>query len=293
MKRFCVFLFIIPLLSLAEEKKWPVSDLKSVIIYSKGLKLKFQKKKSDFYHLTWNGNFSFENEEGRLKIESEDFQSKKSWSDSKTKLDITLSGPSLPVEVFASVSDISFFNWESPVFISSFKGEIQLLNTQADWNVSLYEGQINIKNHNGSLKLKSFKSFLSLFGSRGNFDFQVNEGRLKVKKSEGKLVFVGNKLDVQVSYFNGDIEGFTQSGEFRASVRPGNLDIQTEEAPIRVYFMGQGAYINAHTEGHIYAPKYFYRKFEGKSMTVSGIIRSGIKKGSAKLRSESGKIYIN
>ena len=293
MKKFCVFLFIIPFLSLAEEKKWSVNELKSIVIHSKGLKLKFQEKKSDFYHLTWKGDFSFKNKDGKLKVESQDFQSKKSWSDFKTKAEITFSGPSLPVEVFASVSDISFFNWKSPVFISSFKSEIRLIKTKADWNISLYEGQINIKNHKGSLKLKSFKSFLSLFGSQGNFDFQVNEGRLKVKKSQGRLVFVGNKLNVQVSYFNGDIEGFTQSGEFRASVKPGNMDIQTGEAPIRVYFMGQGAYVNAYTEGYIYAPKYFYKKFEGKSMTVSGRIRSDIKKGSAKLKSESGKIYIN
>lgn len=291
----CFFLFLTPLLSRAELKQWPAGELKSILIQAEKLKIKFQASKSGFYTLKAGGeSFSFKNKEGRLEIQSKGFASKKRWSESQDKLELSFSGPSLPAMVFASSAELSFLGWKSPIFISSFKTDVELQNTKGTTQVDFYEGQANIKNHKGDLKLKSFKADFNLRDSHGLFDFQVNKGRLRIKNSGGRLDFAGNELDLRINDFNGDIKGFTESGELRAFLKPKRLELKTGVAPVRVYVKGQGPRVEAFTqEGYIYAPKYLFKKFEGKSIRVSGRIRSSEKEGHLKLETESGKIYIN
>ena len=184
--------------------------------------------------------------------------------------------------------------WKRPIFISSFKGNIDLQKTTGKAQIDLYEGKVSVKNHKGDLKFKSFSADLNVSESQGVFAIQLNEGSLKIQKSAGYLDFVGNKLKLNLNDFNGDIKGFTESGELRASLKPENLELKTGTAPVRLYVKGQGPQVSASTkEGQIYAPRYLYKKFEGKSIHVSGRIRSRTKKGSINVETERGKIYIN
>ena len=278
----------------ADEKQWPAHQIKSILIQAKALKLTFQNKKSPFYTLKFSKGFSFQVEEGQLKIQSTDFSSKKTWSDFQNKMELSLSGPSLPIEIFASSSKISALDWKSSIFISSFKGDISMQNTKGDSQVDLYQGQVLVKNHKGDLTFKSFQADLNLTTSNGAFDFQINKGKLKIKKSGGQLAFVGNNLKVQINDFNGEVEGFIELGELKASLKPKQMKLSTGVAPVRLHVKGQGAQINAYTkEGQIYAPKYLHKKFEGKSIRVSGRLRSHAKTGHIKVETERGKIYIH
>ncbi|MBC6416024.1 MAG: hypothetical protein GDA46_06525 [Bdellovibrionales bacterium] len=295
MKKIIFLLLMFPFLSLAGEKSWSIKEIKSILIQVENLKLQFQEKQSSSYHLTWKGKLSFKNEKGQLHIQSQNFSSKNSWSDSKTKVEIILSGPSLPVSIFASFSEITFSLWKSPVFISSFNGRIKMENTSSDWNISLQEGHIDTFKHRGLLKLRSVQTDLNLTESEGTFDLQINEGKLNLIKTKGKLVFNSNKLFVHLKFFEGDIKGFTHFGQVIASAKPNEVNIQTREALIRFYVMGQGPQVEAYTQtGFIYAPKYLNKRFRGKSVKVSGRIRSTLnKKGNINLKTETGKIYIN
>lgn len=289
---FCCFLT--PFYIIAEEKRWSVKEIQSVLIQAKAIKLKFQDSKSSFYTFKASEGFSFKLEEGQLKIQSKDFSSKKKWSESQKQLELSFSGPSLPVQLFAGSSEVSFFGWKKALFISSFKAHIELQNTKGKSEINLYEGQALVKNHQGDLKFKAFQTELDLIKSQGVFDFQINKGSLKIKNSGGHLDFSSNDLQLQINDFNGDIKGFAESGELRASLKPKQLELKTGTASVRLYVKGQGSQVSAYTkEGQIYAPRYLNKKYEGKSVLVSGRLRSRVKEGHLKVETERGKIYIH
>ena len=288
---FC--LCLLPLSNEAESEQWSAKEIQSLFIQARALKLNVKHTEAPFYTIKAHKDFSFKNEKGVLKIQSKDFSKKKLWSDYEEELELSISGPSRLIEVFASSSKISVLDWKSSIFISTFKSDIQLQNIEGKSQIDLYEGQAYIKNHKGDLKFKSFQAALNLIDSKGVFDFQANQGALKIKNSAGELDFVGHNLKLQISNFNGAIKGFTESGEIKASLKPQQLELKTGTAPVRLYTRGQGVQVNAYTkEGQIYAPRYLNKKYEGKSIRVSGRIRSRVKTGNLKVETNRGKIYI-
>ena len=278
------------------EKNFPAKDIKALVIQVPSLNLKVKQSNSPFYKLKGSEALDFQIIKERLFIKSKDFSSKKSWSDknSKKSFNLEISGPSSSLQIFSFLSDISISGWLKPVFISSFKAQIKANNTKGAWQISLKEGKINMTRHKSPLKIKAFQTHLRLVKSEGKFDFQLNEGKITIKNSKGQVNFINDKPKIQLTQFAGTLKGFSRLGAVHASLQANELDVSTEKGVVRLYFIKQGPKVKAYTEeGKIYAPKYFYKKFSGKSSLVSGRIRSDIKKGQAVVKTERGNIYIN
>ena len=301
-KRFKIFLLILSgpfcLFPFAKgaEKSWPAKDITKLVIQAPSLNLKVKTSSSPIYNLKGAEGLDFQLEQGKLLIKSQNFSSKQAWSDKKTKksLNLEISGPSKPLQIVSFSSNISISGWTKPVFISSFKADIKANNTKGAWQISLKKGNINMTQHKSALKVKSLQTRLKLDKSAGSFDFQVNEGKITIKNSKGQVNFTNDKAKIQLTQFTGSFKGFSRSGAVQAGIQANEVDVSTEEGLVRLYFIKQGPLVKAHTEeGKIYAPKYFYKKFSGKSTSVSGRIRSKLKKGQVSVKTERGNIYIN
>ena len=291
-----VFQFFIFSLAVGTEKSFPAKDIKSLIIQVPSLNLKVKHSNSPLYSLKGEEALDFQIVQDKLFIKTKDFSSKKAWSDktSKKNLNLEIFGPSNDLQIFSFYSNISISNWLKPVFISSFKAQIKANNTKGAWQISLKEGKITMTRHKSPLKLKSFQSQSRLIKSEGNFDFQVNEGKITIKNSKGQVNFITDKAKIQLTQFQGDLKGFSRLGPIQASLQANEVDVSTEEGSVRLYFIKHGPKVKAYTEeGKIYAPRYFYKKFSGKSSLASGRMKSGIKKGKANIKTERGNISIN
>ena len=221
---------------------------------------------------------------------------KKAWeqNNKEEKIHLEISGPSKRLKIFSFSSNISVSNWTQAVFISSFNSEIKSVNTKGAWQITLKTGNINMTKHNSPLKLKAFQANFKLNSGKGDFDFQVNEGRITLTKSSGHMSFMSDKSKIKLTRFKGNLTGFNRLGEIQARIQADNVDVSTKQGPIKLYLWGQGPKIKAYAEtGKIYAPKYFYKKFSGKSTLAKGQIRSKITKGSVSAKTEQGNIYIN
>ena len=292
---FAFFLFFLCSPLFGEEKTFPPGEIKSIIIKVIHLDLKAIKGKSTNWTIKWNGNLSFQLDEGLLTIESNKFNSKKAWSSKSSKpVTLEISGPAVPVKLFSLSSKSSFSSWTEPVFISSLKGSITGSKNEGPWELSLKEGKINIHRHQGPLTIKSFRAHFILSSSKGSSQFHINEGHLTVKKSEGELNFTTDKAEINLTQFKGSLKGFSQSGKITASIQPETVDLFSGEGAIRIHCIGQAPEITAYTErGKIYGPKYFHKIFSGKSTKVSGRIRGPSKKGTVSLKSDTANIYFN
>ena len=289
--QFCIFGPVF-----GAEKIFPAQDIKHLIIQAPSIHLKIQHSNSSNYILKGVEDLNFQIEKGKLSIKSKDFSSEKAWSGKNTKksLNLEISGPSKDLQIFSFLSNISISNWTQTVFISSFKSKIKSSNTRGSWKISLKEGTVNMTKHKGPFQLKALQAYLKLDKSEGNFNFQINEGKITIRRSKGQVSFTNDKPKIQLTQFTGDIKGFSRLGPIQASIQANEVDVSTEEGSIRLYFLKQGPKVKAYTEkGKIYAPKYFYKKFSGKSTYVSGQIKSKIKKGQVSVKTERGNVYIN
>lgn len=297
LKVFFALFFIFTCNSLyGEEKTFPAREIQSIVIKAAHLNLKVKKNPSAILMIKWTRGFSFQVKEGILTIESNDFATKKLWNSKSSKivLNLEISGPAVPVKLFSFSSQSSFSNWTKPVFVSGFKGSIEGVKNKGPWELSLKEGKVDIRQHQGPLSVKGFRVSYLLSLSKGNFHFHINEGHLKVKKSEGKLNFITNKAEIKLTQFKGSLKGFSQSGEVNVAIQPEEVELSSGEAVMRVHLMKQAPKIKAYTEsGKIYGPKYLYKKFSGKSTEVSGQIKGSLKRGTVYLKSDTGNIYIN
>ena len=285
--------YILPLLSpiLGQtSNSWPADSIQSFKIQAPYLNLKFQQSSSSAYSIEAK-DLLIKNTKGELLIQSKEFF--KPSPQSKNTVQLKISGPSKPVSVFTKDSRLNFSGWKSPVAISSLKGQLTSLNTSGNWILGLKSGSINMKKHKGEIRLKSFEMKALVENSSGAFNFQLNEGHLKLEKSQGSAELTGDQADIQFSNFKGDIKAFSQSGAIKGSLKPGQVEVKTKTGNINLNTMGQGSYVTAYTErGKIYAPKYFNKKFEGKSTRAKGRILSKTKKGNVLIESERGNISI-
>ena len=290
------WLIFISFPALASKKSIPAKGIKSITIQAQQLNLKLQHSKSSHYSLKWTGDLNFQVEKEKLIAQSKNFSSKSAWTDKNKEksIDLTITGPSKKLQIFSKNSNLSISDWIQSVFISSFKSQIKSVNTKGSWEISLKEGTLNMTKHKSPLNIKAFQANLKLSHSEGSFDFQVNEGKITVKKSKGSVYFNNDKSKIRLTQFKGSLKGFSRAGAVQASIQADSVDVSTEEGNIRLYFIQQGPKVRAYTErGKIYAPRYFYKKFSGKSTRVSGNIKAKINKGNVSVKTERGNIYLN
>ena len=278
--------------SFGEQKNFPVQSVKLIDVKAMDLEIKVKKHSLKVYTINWSEDLSFKDQDGALTFQSEDFFKGEKKGASKSILEIK--GPGLPVSIFTLSVKASFVNWTNPVFLSSFEGDIKGSNNRGLWEISMKKGRLNLHRQKGALSLKGFHIDSFITSSEGDFKFQINEGRLKMKKCKGKLDFTTDSAKIELTGFEGSLNGFSQTGPFSGSIKPDKVNLFVAESPLRIYFMGQATKVKAYTErGKIYAPKFFYKKFSGRSTEVLGRTKGSRKKGEALLKSDTGTIYIN
>ena len=281
--------------SAGNQKTIPGKQIRSLVVKAVQLNLTIKQSASD-WTIKWDDEFSLQHDEtGNLTIQSRHFDSTKFWNQSALtkapKLEIV--GPGCPLKLFAFSLSAVLSQWTGSVFISSFKGKLKGIKNKGPWTIALEEGLTDIDRHKGSILLKGFRVQNTLGSSQGSFQFYLNEGRLEVKKSKGKLSWTTDKAEVKLTQFVGDIQGSSQSGKVRASIKPEKVDLFSREGAMRISFMGQSPAIKAYTErGKIYGARYLPKKFSGKSIEMSGRIKGALKRGDVFLRSDTGNIYI-
>ena len=240
---------------------------------------------------------SFNLDSGLLTIESDNFTSVSAGDTKSVKnvIVLNISGPAVPLKLFASSSNISISHWTETVFISSFKGTLKGLKNRGPWNVSLKTGNLDIQEHQGALVAKCFRGNQRITKSSGTFHLHINEGSLKIIQTSGDLNFITNKAKIKLTKFKGNLKGFSHSGEIRGVVQAKEVDLSSKEGSLRMSFIGQAPRIRAYTErGRIYAPRYLHKKFSGTSTEVSGRIKGPVKKqGAVSLTSDTGNIYLH
>ena len=266
----------------------------SVVIKAPVLNLTVRHVSADSYSLKVSGPVKWQKtEKGVLEIASSGFDSKKAFQPPLQSVEVILSGPSVPVRVFASSGRVSFSSWRESVFASLFEGEIKGSKNKGDWRVSLKEGDLSLEGHEGSVSAKGFLNRWRIRNCRGSFRFVFNEGLLSVKKSQGDLHFTTDKAKISLTGWEGGLTGWSGSGPVSAVWKPSEADLTTEEGPIHVSFTAVAPKVSAYTEkGRIFGAAYIPTVFSGTSSKKTGRIRGKQKKGRVSLRSETGNIYI-
>ena len=293
--KFCLFVIFFSSSLFANQKSFPAGEINSIVIKAVHLKLQVRHKSSDNYSIKWTGKISFQLENGVLNLQSDNFNSIKSWKSNKSPSPtLEISGPSVPVELFSYSSQSFFSLWTKPVFVSSFKGTVKSLNHKAPLNIHLNEGSITINKQKGPLLARGFNIKSSIDSSEGEFRLYLNEGSLNAKKSKGDLHFTTNKAKVKIKQFKGNLKGFSYSGPITAQVEPNTVELLSEKSSLRLSFIKHAPTITAYTEkGKIYGANYLNKQFSGQSIKVTGRMQGQIKKGEVSLKTETGNIYIN
>ena len=229
---------------------------------------------------------------------------KKTWSNKQDPKQaesvITLKGPSVPLAVYSYSANMKVEDWEDSVFVSAQKGEIMALNNQADWQVSLKQGSFVSRNHKGNIKVKGFRLKVFLEKSQGAseeseglFDFKFNEGSMQVQGGKGKLVFFSDKAPLTLRSFEGSLQANTGSGNILGVLKPKQVEAFSDKGTLNFYFRKQGAKVEASTKGgKMFAPRYFNKKFQGRSVTAKGRLQGFPKEGQVSLRTNTGNIYF-
>ena len=250
-------------------------------------------------NLKWKGDASVEQKDGILSLEAKDFSSKKAWKDPLDKekllvLEISGGSNTLPLRIFARSIQASVSHWDQAVFVSAFEGSLNALGNRGPWQISLKDGELNIRKHKGQLRLKGSDLKILVSESQGSSTLRLNEGALKFKKWQGDLDFIGNRADLRLQQFKGRLKGKSQSGQLRASIQPENVEWSSRQGDIRLTFIKQAAKVTAYTErGKIYGARHLSREFSGKSTKILGWLKGRPKKGFVSLSSETGNIYLN
>jgi len=232
----------------------------------------------------------------------------------KDSSEVTVKTPARSISVVLESLDsleIKGFQ-QSNIKVSFKKGQALLKNNKGDFQVHLDEGRMELKSHQGSvevhsylapvfieglkgsLKISSLRAPLHIFKSQGDFGIQSFAGLIKLDKISGNLSFRSEASKIQLKSYKGDIQGYSGRGEVSGSLTPGQVKIETQFAPIRLYFANSKARVEAQSwEGKVYAPKNFYKDRAGGVYKASGSIRQrGDIPGYVQLKSQFGKISI-
>ena len=272
--------------TLGEVTVIPSEEVKRIVVKGPHWALKFKREKGP-YRFKLKGPGSLQLDEEIVEVVSDNYKKAK-------KVSLSVTGPGVPLSLFAFQGHIQISHWQKPVFIFSQKGKIQGFKNKGPWQVSLKKGSIKLNQFTGSLTAKGLHLNTALKNLKGDFQIQFNEGRLKMEKGRGTLTYATDKGDVRIKSWKGDVRGESISGSLNGSLNPGLVQVFSKKGTIVMNFSGSRPLIKAFSEsGKIRSPKYMNKKYAGKSLTVTGRLRgNGKKEGNVSLETDRGDIYI-
>ena len=250
------------------------------------------------YRFELKGRASFQNEKGKVTIKSSGHNSRKDWetadwNKARPREELTVKGPSTPLNLYVSSGSIQVTRWKHPVFIAARHGQVTSRKNTGMWRIALKNGQFKAYEHRGRVQLQGFSLDTLLKDSKGSFKVLFNEGRLKTQGGNGNLNFVTDRGNANVRQFEGSLKGSLVSGALTASLKPKDVQVFSDRGDIRLNFRNTGARVTAHSEsGKVYSPRHFFKQYSGKSLAVKGRLKGRPKTGSVSLETNTGTIYF-
>ena len=250
------------------------------------------------YRFELKGKASSRNKEGNVMIKSSRHNSRKDWetadwNKSRQREELTVKGPSAPLNLYVSSASIQVTRWKHPVFISARQGQVTSRKSTGMWRIALKNGQFKTYEHRGRVQLQGFSLDTLFKDSKGSFKVLFNEGRLKTQGGNGSLHFVTDRGNANIRQFEGSLKGSLVSGALAASLKPKDVQVFSDRGDIRFNFRDTGTRVTAHSEsGKIYSPRHFFKQYSGKSLTVKGRLKGRPKTGSVSLETNTGTIHF-
>lgn len=276
----------------AELTRFSAEEVKQIVVKGPNWVLHFQHSKGP-YQFELKGPGALKASEGTIEAISENYQNTKEKKAESSSLKVT--GPSTPLSLFVSQAQVNLSQWEKKMFIFARQAQIQGQKNKGSWQISLKKGQIKLNQFEGELKAKGFHLDMDLKQLSGQSDLQFNEGRLKVQDGQGHLIYKTDKGDTMIKNWKGDVTGHSVSGSLNGRLKkPGTVRISSEKGPVFVNILSGRPLIKAFSEsGRVRCPRYFNKKYAGKSLTVEGRLKgSGDNEGNVLLNTGSGNIFI-
>lgn len=200
-----------------------------------------------------------------------------------TKLFISLQSAHIEIKDSGPFSEISLNNGQ--IDLDQMRGELRVHSYLAPIKLTGFEGQAEIRTYSGAVEVTEMQ---------GSLDIKSFESPINLVQSKGDIQFHAEKSDIDIRRFDGSMKGYSNKGYVRGSMKPKKVDIQTDSGLIQLYFQNANAYIEAQSwKGKVYAPGYFYRDRAGGVYKAFGRIKDrGERGGKVTLKSQSGKISI-
>lgn len=227
-------------------------------------------------------------------------------------LKIEIQGPSMPIELSLHEGQIVLNKTSHEVSVQMIQGSISIAQAKGPLLLRLHKGQISAREVTGKTGIELYSgqavlkelgdSTISIFS--GNLSIQDLQGTLalntqsvvsKVAGMSGTLTLDSQKGSLNLTQFQGRLEGQTVEGLVSAQILP-ETDVQLKSKSGRFNFQvppGSGAYLNLWTaEGEIIIPKDLSVARSTTEKSVRGRLRGESQKITISAKTSEGVVVV-
>lgn len=219
-----------------------------------------------------------------------------------TPLKIEIQGPSMPIELSLREGQVSLNKLNHEISVQMIQGAISVAQAKGALQLRLHKGQISVREsvgktglelYSGQVILKDvgdsvvsiFSGSLAIQGLQGTLALSTQSVVSKVAGMSGTLTLDSQKGSLNLTQFQGRLEGQTVEGLVSAQILP-ESEVQLKSKSGRFNFQippNSGAFLNLWTaEGDLIVPKEL------------NVVRLAAEKSArGRLRGESQKITIS
>lgn len=255
-------------------------------------------------------------EDGVLKVVVLGSQSKSDWQEAlrnkkEPSLNITVSGPSVPIMVSWRRGQLVSKNWQSSLGFRGIVNQLQILGGRGGIRANVQNGSVTVQNYEGSLVLEGFQAAVNIVNSKGdvlvnNFsgntivnqhdgfiNLKSEKGNLNVSKGKGRIEFRSGLAPVSIDDFEGGIRGDAAQGAVKISAAEEvDLNVRSDKAAVDIQLKNSGAYLNIGTkDGVMRTAPYLKVTRYPNIKVIRGRLRGNVK-GKVFVRSQAGDIVV-
>lgn len=263
------------------------------------------------------GTFTVTKKDNIIQIKMNEYSGKQSWLNVLSKnaqlKKIEITGPAVPADFSLRNGSVVAQKWNKDLKINLTQGRASSANGTGMLHAYVLKGDINIKDHNGRVKIDAYNGSASLKNIAGNVEASIFGGQLqgekieglislitqqaaaKIIQSSGILQFENGRGSLNIQSHAGRIEGKNQEGSINV-VMPveSEIDIRSKSGKINIQLQpNSGASLNLLTaEGEIVVPSELKVTKLSTEKSVRARLRGDAQKGSIFVRSQDGIISV-
>lgn len=196
------------------------------------------------------------------------------------KVDLIIQGPAVPVDLFWRQGNVKILGWDEVTkvrLLSGFvtiqgglktkdvtfqKGRLEAKGLKGQLRAETYDGEILVSDAEGGVRLKSFAGDVKVLSSSGKLQISAHSGKIFLANNTGDLQFSVDKASMNVSEFEGVIDGHAGNSSVRIRYKgKANVKVRSLAGLIRIDNpRNSGAQINVGSEeGDLRLPKAIKR----------------------------------